>query len=87
MCVIYVQTRTLLISVAILLLNNGLLWFLLPLGSDHAGHTPNYTLGDIQRLWPLGLVALPIGIPWAIVFLRRNTMSKNASVPIAEWPA
>lgn len=78
LCVLYIETKSLLVPIVIHMANNGIAWilqatnFLLP---DIDGPA---TLDELQSCWWIGLLATAIAAPWVILFVRRH-------FPMADW--
>jgi CAAX protease family protein len=76
MCVLYLQTKTLLVPIAAHALNNMLAWNFAFV--DSAINGTEQTLSQFQSEWWLGFGCVILSTPWLIRYLRENR-------PLSKW--
>jgi membrane protease YdiL (CAAX protease family) len=79
---LYMRTRTLLIPILVHMLNNLVVGILvlydLFVESDRA---VEYSIGDFRDEWWIGALALAVGLPWTITYIKKNWPGKSMRIP------
>ncbi|MFZ5868267.1 MAG: CPBP family intramembrane glutamic endopeptidase [Thermodesulfobacteriota bacterium] len=81
MCVLYIQTKSLLVPIALHMTNNGMVWIIAGVAMLVEDTNPQATLAQFQSEWWVGLVAGVVVMPWVIIFVKRHMPSAAWRVP------
>lgn len=81
MCVLYIETKSLFIPIAIHMANNGLCWIVESTELVLTGSDAQATLTEWQSYWWLGSLATVIAAPWVVIFVKRHIQMASWRVP------
>jgi membrane protease YdiL (CAAX protease family) len=84
MAVLYIETKSLYVPIAMHIANNGIAWILNAVFVVW-GHGTKSTLGSFQSSWRFNLTLTLIVVPWAVWFVSRHRPTSNWKMPYSDF--